>query len=295
MTYKSFNQDCLTLMPNLESESIDIICIDPPYKYLKNQKLETDFNELKFFTEAKRLLIKDGFIIMFGRGTSFYRMNCILSDLGFTFKEEIIWDKSYSSSPLSDLSRVHETISIFTKGKGIINKSKVPYLEMKSNDFESIKSDIKRLKTILSNSKSKLAVLDYLDTGVVKFDGIQKQNYELTGGSDSYKSNDRCVSVVKGMKIGMTEKSIIKSISERYSSIHPTQKPVRLLERLLILCLPDKHRNEIVIADFFAGSFSTAEAIYNLGCNSIICEIDNEYFDLGNKRITNHIGQQKLF
>jgi len=70
--------ECNTLlMQRSESESIDIICIDPPYKYLKNQKLEVDFDEIKFFTEAKRILTKDGFIIMFGRGVSFYRMNCI--------------------------------------------------------------------------------------------------------------------------------------------------------------------------------------------------------------------------
>ena len=31
---------------------------------------------------------------MFGRGESFYRWNTILADLKFTFKEEIIWDKS---------------------------------------------------------------------------------------------------------------------------------------------------------------------------------------------------------
>ena len=98
-------EDNEKLMSRLKDESIDIICIDPPYKYLKNQKLEVDFDELKFFTEAKRVLTKDGFIIMFGRGISFYRMSCILSDLGFTFKEEIIWDKTQCSSPLMSLSR----------------------------------------------------------------------------------------------------------------------------------------------------------------------------------------------
>ncbi len=30
---------------------------------------------------------------MFGRGESFYRWNTILSELKFTFKEEIVWNK----------------------------------------------------------------------------------------------------------------------------------------------------------------------------------------------------------
>jgi len=74
----------------------------------------------------------------------------------------------------------------------------------------------------------------------------------------------------------MNEKSIIKQNRDHYTSIHPTQKPVRLLERLLMLCVPNKPKQEITVADFFGGSFSTMEAAYNLGLNGISCEIDEE-------------------
>ncbi|MRQ21834.1 site-specific DNA-methyltransferase, partial [Riemerella anatipestifer] len=140
------NEDNLKVMATMPDESVDIILTDPPYLYLKGQKLEKPFDEQKFFSECKRLLTKNGFIVMFGRGESFYRWNTILADLGFKFKEEIIWDKRYVTSPLMRLSRVHETIAIFTKGKGSINKVKVPYIEMKGHDIDSIITDIKRLK-----------------------------------------------------------------------------------------------------------------------------------------------------
>ena len=117
-----YNVDNLEVMATLADESIDVICIDPPYLYLKNQKLERPFDEPKFFAECKRLLTKKGFIVMFGRGTSFYRWNTILDGLGFVFKEEVIWDKSYVSSPLMPMSRIHETVSILTKKEGVINK-----------------------------------------------------------------------------------------------------------------------------------------------------------------------------
>ena len=133
-----YNADNLEVMATLPDESIDVICIDPPYLYLKKQKLERPFDEQKFFAECKRLLTKKGFIVMFGRGTSFYRWNTILDGLGFVFKEEVIWNKSYVSSPLMPMSRVHETISILTKKEGGINKVKVPYLEMKRHDIDSI-------------------------------------------------------------------------------------------------------------------------------------------------------------
>ena len=160
---KLYNSDNLEIMGKIPDESIDIICIDPPYLYLKNQKLEREFDEQLFFSECKRLLTKDGFIVMFGRGESFYRCNTILADLKFTFKEEIIWNKSHCTSPLMRLSRVHETISIFTKGKGTINKVKVPYLEMKSHDLDAVITDVKRIRVILKNTKSLDAVLSYLE------------------------------------------------------------------------------------------------------------------------------------
>lgn len=134
---KLYNEDCGVEMNNIADESIDIILTDPPYLYL-NHKLDIPFDEGLFFKQCKRVLKKDGFIIMFGRGASFYRWNTMLSDLGFKFKEEVVWDKSNCTSPLMAMSRVHETISIHTKGNGTINKVKVPYLEMKHNDIESI-------------------------------------------------------------------------------------------------------------------------------------------------------------
>ena len=51
------------LFDRLEDESVSIILTDPPYKYLKNQKLEVDFNEEIFFNNCKRVLKNDGFFI----------------------------------------------------------------------------------------------------------------------------------------------------------------------------------------------------------------------------------------
>lgn len=148
MRINLYNEDCLIGMKRIPDASVDCVLTDPPYLYLKNQKLDRSFDEQAFFAEVKRILKKDGFIVMFGRGTSFYRWNTILADLGFNFKEEIIWDKSYISSPLMAISRVHETVSIYTKGKGTINRCKVPYLEAKAHNIDSIIADIKRLCTI---------------------------------------------------------------------------------------------------------------------------------------------------
>ncbi|MDD1538630.1 DNA-methyltransferase [Riemerella anatipestifer] len=278
-----YNEDNLKVMATMPDESIDVICIDPPYLYLKNQKLERHFDEQKFFSECKRLLTKNGFIVMFGRGESFYRWNTILANLGFNFKEEIIWDKRYVTSPLMRLSRVHETISIFTKGKGSINKVKVPYLEMKGHDIDGVVKDIKQLKTTFKNTNSLNAVLEFLDSNKVP---TYKESTESSFINSTIKSQNKCAAVMNTIQNGLKEKSIIKQCGDRYQTIHPTQKPIRLLERLLALVIPtDKDRKNIVVADFFAGSMSTMEAVHNMGMQGIATEIDEGYFEAGKKRI----------
>lgn len=271
---------------NIKSESVDIICIDPPYLYLKNQKLEREFDEIEFFKQCKRILTKNGFVIMFGRGISFYKWNCILNELGFNFKEEIIWDKSYVSSPVLAISRIHETVSIFSKGNGKINESRIPYLKMKALDFESIHQDVKRIKSGLNNPKSLKSLELYINESKVCFekDKVMGNNITVQG---IIKDQDRSVKTLQSITNGLKEKSIIKEKRGHYSSIHPTQKPVVLLERLIKLCLPNKPLNEILINDFFAGSFSCGEACFNLGVNFVGYEIDKEYFDLGNNRMNN--------
>ena len=149
---KLYNCDNAELMAKLPNESIDVICIDPPYLYLKNQKLERPFDEKLFFSECKRLLTTNGFIVMFGRGESFYRWNTLLSDLGFTFKEEIVWNKKMNSIPAAPILRVHELVNIYTKGNGKLNNVRIPYIEAKKQNIDSIIQDVKRIKSAL-NSK----------------------------------------------------------------------------------------------------------------------------------------------
>ena len=279
---KLYNCDNAELMAKLPNESIDVICIDPPYLYLKNQKLERPFDEKLFFSECKRLLTTNGFIVMFGRGESFYRWNTLLSDLGFTFKEEIVWNKKMNSIPAAPILRVHELVNIYTKGNGKLNNVRIPYIEAKKQNIDSIIQDVKRIKSAL-NSKEFEDIEHFLKTGEIKYAEKKSRNFF----KNSYGERSRGLATLRTIQNGMKEKTIINELRDHYSAIHPTQKPVRLLERLLALVVPDKPKSEIVVADFFGGSFSTMEAVYNMGMQGISCEIDKEYFDSGKQRIDN--------
>ena len=73
--------------------------------------------------------------------------------------------------------------------------------------------------------------------------------------------------------------------------IHPTQKPVKLYEWLLMNYAKEGNK----ILDTHLGSGSIAIACHNLGFELTACELDKEYFDKAIQRIKNHTSQQSLF
>ena len=71
--------------------------------------------------------------------------------------------------------------------------------------------------------------------------------------------------------------------------VHPTQKPVKLLEKLL---LAYSNKGDTVL-DNCMGSGSTGVACVNLNRNFIGMELKQEYFDIANERINNAIFKKK--
>jgi DNA modification methylase len=83
----------------------------------------------------------------------------------------------------------------------------------------------------------------------------------------------------------------IKTMSSRAAEcnplhrIHPTQKPVALMEYLI-----KTYTNEgETVLDFTSGSFTTGVACVNLNRKFIGIELDKSYFDIGVNRIRERI------
>lgn len=267
-------------MKHLGDASVDAIVTDPPYKYLKNQKLEVDFCEASFFEQAKRVLKPNGFIVMFGRGISFYRWNLALHDLGFKFLEEVIWDKSRPSSGLLPLLRVHESISIFTKKSGVIRSVKNDYCEQREYDFDKVIADVNRIKSALNNPTELDNLIKFIETKKATYEGKAKNRHNIMGTT---KVAHRSVATILPIINGLTEKSIITEPKDaHYTSVHPTQKPIKLMERLIRLVSDDG----AVILDPFMGSGSTGVACANINRQFIGYELDAEYFGYAKTRIS---------
>ena len=77
---------------------------------------------------------------------------------------------------------------------------------------------------------------------------------------------------------------------DQYNKIHPTQKPVKLYEWLLMNYAKEGDK----ILDTDRGSASLDIACHNLGFDLVTCEIDTDYFNDGNKRLKQHQNQQVM-
>ena len=80
-------------------------------------------------------------------------------------------------------------------------------------------------------------------------------------------------------------------INDCDNKIHPTQKPVKLYEWLLMNYAKEGDK----ILDTHLGSGSIAIACHNLKYDLTACELDKEYYDAAIKRIEQHKQQLTMF
>ena len=83
----------------------------------------------------------------------------------------------------------------------------------------------------------------------------------------------------------------VQFFDREQSGLHPTQKPVKLIEYLIKTYT---NENETVL-DFTMGSGTTGVACKNLDRKFIGIEMNKNYFEIAKKRIENHIVIKELF
>ena len=244
---------------------------------------------------------------MFVRGVSFYRQGVLLAEAGFKFKEEIVWNKRKNSSPVLPLGRRHENCFIFAKTKkGTIRRCKIPFVEYVDN--LPLEDTIKRIKNTISKINNDIkkpeifkAIMLYLEKGIKEYNEPQKQNFNIT-----FHRIKKCCDGVEKLQIlkeGLKENDImnIPDMIEEASlktPHHPTEKPVRLMERLIALVTNEGD----VVLDSFMGSDTTGVACLNTKRRFIGMELDDTYFETAcqrlaqaNKTTCEKIHQEELF
>ncbi|MFM6255345.1 MAG: DNA-methyltransferase, partial [Dolichospermum sp.] len=244
----------------------------------------SDWDEKAFFTHCFRVLKKDGMLCFFGAKESYFRWNVIAMDLGFNFKEQIIWDKVRISNPMSNLPRYHENISIFTKGKGTIKKVRIDRLEY--DNISNPKIVIEYIKRIILKLNKINTLEDFL---LFKQGKYGKMYFTKSGIATGAGVPHPCMEsmMYKSLNEGRIFPSIFRCSNDHHNYQHPTQKPLLLISKLIEM-LTDEGGT---VLDPFAGSGTTAVACKELGRNYICIEKELEYYQIACNRINQPVEQ----
>lgn len=235
--------DCLDLMKNIVSGSVDMVLCDLPYGTTRC-KWDSIIDLDRLWLEYKRIIKPNGVIVL----TAQTPFDKILgsSNLGM-LKYEWIWEKTQASGHLNAKKmpmKAHENILVFYK--------KLPtYNPQKTEGHKPINSYTKYIKT--------------------------QNNTELYGEMKQ--------EIIGGGETDRFPRSVLLFKSDKQTScLHPTQKPLNLMEYLILT-----YTNEgDVVLDNAAGSGTTAIACLNTNRQFIVMEKEEKYYNIILKRVADH-------
>lgn len=288
---KIINADCMDILKQLPDKCIDLVLTDPPYLYTNCEFDKTGFNEELFFKECYRVLKDNSFLVFTGYGKSFFNWVQICFSIGFNLKEQGIWNKPGITSPFMELPRQFENIMFFSKGKKNFNKLFIDTIKdtIVTESFVQLTQTCKRINSLL-NTNIDLAK-EFINSGVIKYNMEQHRKFNVCFGN-SNKDADRGVKSLGKLIRGKKQTNIFTvSKDSVYDNVHPTQKPVELMERLLKIC---SNENDLIL-DCFSGSGTTAIACHRLKRRFICIEKDPEYWAKSVERLKAEQAQLQLF
>ena len=240
---KLIHGDCLKEMFDIPDNSVDMVCCDMPYGTTAC-KWDTVLPLDMLWYHYKRIC-KDNAAIVLNASQPF-TTTLIHSNLKF-FRYEWIWEKDKPSNfALANKQpmKYHENILIFSFGACRYNK-------IESSGHKPMNAQAKYGRT----TNSSVPDIDV------------KKRY--AGGKTT--RNPKSIQVFNTPKHNTIDKS----------GLHPTQKPVALIEYLI-----KTYTNEgDTVLDNCMGSGTTGVACKNLGRDFIGIELDEKYFEIAKQRI----------
>lgn len=242
MSVKLFNGDCLELLNQVKDESIDLVLADLPFGMTQNH-WDSVIPLAPLFEQYQRIIKPHGAVLLFGMGM-FGAQLMMNASKKMPYRYDWIWEK--------------------TKPVGFLNSKKMPL-----RAHENIYVFYKHLPTYHPQMR----------LGFEPYKGHYNKTSDKSGNNYRRTSDNYTPRQYAGERFPI---DMIKFSSENNSnSVHPTQKPVDLLQ-YLIKTYTDEG---MTVLDNTMGSGSTGVAAVSLNRNFIGMELDEEYFKTAKERI----------
>lgn len=280
---KLLNGDCLELMKDIPDKSIDAILCDLPYG-ITPYEWDKVIDGKSLFNQYKRICKQNTNVLLFCQIE--FAKYLMLQTFPSEFSHCLVWVKpnktrhlSVNSLPMSQ----YEMILCFRLNK---YANKDAHKELRVYFAEELKKSGKAVKEIEAEIPNYAAhhwfrfSSDYrIPTEknykrLQKITGLFKRDYAEIKQEFLNEKNNICTYNAKNesdiLYFGLEEKRV-----------HPTQKPVALLEHLI-----KTYTNEgDIVLDNCMGSGSTGVACVNTNRDFIGIELDKKYYDIACKRI----------
>jgi site-specific DNA-methyltransferase (adenine-specific) len=226
----------------MRGRKYDLIIADPPYAVTS---LRWDKSVDGWLEIAADTLRPSGSLWLFGSMRSLMASAVEVANAGLRYAQDIVWEKHNGSAFHADrFKRVHEHVVQFYRADS-------PWAGV-WNEVQTTPDAMARIVKRRKRQPSHLGEINENGSGYESIDG--------------------------GPRI---MRSVIYVRSCHGHAIHPTEKPVDLLEILIrTSCPPDG-----LVGDFFAGSAATAEACSRAGRHYLGAEIDADYHGAAMERL----------
>ena len=304
---KIYNEDCLIGSDKIESGSVDLILTDLPYGTMKgagldgwkNQTTEWDLaiEPKKIYEIANRILRMNGKMVLFSQQP--YTTELIkeaITNLPHCYN--MIWEKDhFANSLIAKKAPVSYFEDILVFSKKYDEEGLHPLRLYFKSVMGFIGLNLKQINSALGHRKAEHTFyIESTQYGLCKEETYRELidvfHIEQMEGFKSYtelQEIDRKYSSTFNLWEGKKYKPNILKYKKDYEGLHPTQKPVLLIDDLI-----KTFSNEgDLIVDLTIGSGTTAIACINTNRNFIGFELDKHYCDIANERIQKALAEKQ--
>ena len=325
-SYNIYNENCLKELKNIPNKTIDLILIDPPYNIniakwddFKNNDIYIEFMG-KVFKELERVLKNNGSFYFFHNEMLqlVHLQNFISENTSFIFNSVIHWIKpnfrplSWKNPSKKSVLRSWFNCVEYCMFYTMQSSNKLQQLKKENENPFSIELKRARLEKKVSinevaeyghfygkinhggavsnweqgssipNKQQWEQLCSKLPITKIDYDKLKNDYDKLKNDYDKFRYTHN---------LANNHNNIWESKITNNGKLHPTQKPLDILERII---KTSSNENDLIL-DCFMGVGSTGIACLNTNRKFIGIEKDKKYFELAKNRIENHKIQQSLF